>query len=201
VRGGDGVSKAKRSIFGSVESAWRRIKAWYAANVPPDCFRLLPGASEEQIADTERKVGLRFPDPVRESYRMHNGSGEHAVFEYGFALLSLDEIARSLAMWRSHVAQGLFADLEGKPDGPIKPYWWNPKWFPVTHNNGGDHHCVDLDPMPGGAAGQVIKFSHEVGPQCVLADGWLQRLSEFADALDTGTYRFDVDELWLVPKK
>jgi hypothetical protein len=47
--------------------------------------------------------------------------------------------------------------------------------------------------------GQIISFSHEVGPVRVLADGLGTWLRAYAAGLEAGRYRYDLDELWVVP--
>ncbi len=182
-----------------VQQSWKRIAAWYRANAPAEDFFLASGAAEEEIERVEAEVGIRLPNDVRRSYELHNGSDHHAIFEYGFHMLSLDEIVKQWSMWRDHFECGIFEGMHPNPHGPIKMVWWDLKWIPITHNAGGDHHCVDLDPDVGGTKGQVIKFSHEPGPQRVVAPSLQAWLAEFAAGLENGKYRFDQVEHWLVP--
>jgi cell wall assembly regulator SMI1 len=102
-------------------------------------------------------------------------------------------------MWQSHVTAGLWDGVTTRPEGAIRPVHWNTRWVPISHNNGGDHQCIDLDPARGGTVGQVIQFSHEVGPVRVLAVGFGAWLRTYAEELDAGHYRYDPDELWVVP--
>lgn len=183
----------------NIQSSWKRISTWYKVKVPERDFTLAQGASKNEIGTVEAELGLQFPESVRESYRLHNGSNEHAIFPYGFHLLSLEEIVKQSRMWRDLVHEKAFEKAQPNPKGPIRKVWWNLKWMPITHNAGGDHQCVDLDPDADGSIGQIIKFSHEVGPQKVLAVGLDAWLNELADALEMGKYRFDEYDLWLVP--
>jgi cell wall assembly regulator SMI1 len=181
-----------------ITKAWPRIIRWYTRNVQGKEWRAANGAREEEIQQVESIVGLHFPADLRQSYRLHNGSRDQVLFPYGFHLLSLDGIVAQWKMWLSLVQAGTFASAKPVPTGPIKQIWWNPKWIPLTHNAGGDHQCSDMDPDKGGTVGQIIKFSHEVGPQRVLANSFTRWLTEFADELESGRYRFDEDEGWLV---
>ena len=56
------------------------------------------------------------------------------------------------------------------PEGPIKPDWWNRRWVPITFNQG-NCHFLDLDPAPGGTAGQVCDYDIE-GPRVRLGILW-----------------------------
>lgn len=182
-----------------VNTAWGRIERWYAANVPPDEFYLADGASNAEILAFEQDLGVVLPADARASYRLHNGSDQYAVFEYGFHLLSLEEVSQSWRMWKENLDAGVFDGMTPDPEGPIKSDWWNEKWIPITHNSGGDHHCIDMDPDRGGTIGQLIKFSHEPGPQRVVAGSMNEWLHDFATELESAKYKFDEDNLWLIP--
>ena len=45
---------------------------------------------------------------------------------------------------------------------------------------------LDLDPAEGGVRGQIIEFSHEVGPCAVLARSWSEWLAGIADRYESG---------------
>lgn len=182
-----------------VKISWKQIEAWYEINVPADQFFLAGGATDEAIDKVQSDLGVAFPEDLRESYRLHDGSGSQAVFAYGFHLLSLEEIVESWNMWRNHVLQGLFENVQSTPEGPIKSTWWNLKWMPVTHNSGGDHQLLDMDPDKGGTVGQIVDFSHEAGALRVLASSFGDWLLQFSQDLKNGKYRFDENDLWLVP--
>lgn len=132
-----------------VADAWRRIEAWYKANVPEDNFVLAAGATAEDIEAVEDTLALKLPKDVKDSYRLHNGSNERAVFAYGRYLLSLREVQEQWNVWRDLVESGSFDKSNPKPTGPIKRIWWNLKWIPITHSGSGDHECVDMDPDTG----------------------------------------------------
>lgn len=184
----------------NIISSWQRIEKWYCGNVSAEDFSLASGADASTITDAERRLGMQLPADVRESYCLHNGSNQVAVFEYGYHLLSLDEV---VAQWtfkkRLFEEEGSEPLLRPDPIGRIKNMWWNPMWIPFTHNAGGDHQCIDMDPDLHGGRGQIIRFNHEVGPQYVLAGSLDQWLFEFAELLENGSYRFDANELCLIP--
>src|SRR5262249_40167543 len=87
------VPKPTLTVGPPMNELWQRITTWFANNVPPDLFSLAEGANEAEIKATESILGLRLPDDVRESYLLHNGSNEWAIFE-NQGLLSLDELIR-----------------------------------------------------------------------------------------------------------
>jgi cell wall assembly regulator SMI1 len=93
-------------------------------------------------------------------------------------------------VWKELLDQGAFGDnVTDDPTGlrgAIKPDWWNVRWIPFTHDGGGNHQCIDLDPGPSGHLGQVMNFDHEVSATGVLADNFRSFLAAFADDLEAG---------------
>lgn len=189
-------------------AVWRRISDWHLANLPPTLRDFEPpthllraGASEEQVKVAESTLGLSLPADVRESYCLHDGSeNDYAILPWGFHLLSLAKVVEHWSMWRTHAGKRFWEGVVTTPKGPIQPVHWSPNWIPISHNNGGDHQCVDLAPVTGGMVGQVIGFSHEVGPLRVLANSFGEWLQAYAADLDAGRYRYDPDDLWVVPR-
>jgi cell wall assembly regulator SMI1 len=201
----------------SVEESWQRICEWYGHHVPADEFRPASRATEEQIVALEEVLGIRLPDDMRQSYRVHNGTDRTYLVQWG-DLISLEEIAaqwQTFSEWQrddgwgegeeyttEDIGWGYGASYEARvPDAeqprvtgePIKPIWWNPLRIPVTDISGADPIFVDLDPAEGGVRGQIISYSHEVGPLRVLASSWSEWLEGIADALDAGKLVYEGD--------
>ncbi|WP_162271783.1 SMI1/KNR4 family protein [Gemmata sp. SH-PL17] len=191
-----------RKISGSakIKDAWKRIARWYKVNVPADQFSLADGASAEAIAVAEAQLGLSFPQDLVASYHLHNGSNDCAVFLYGYAYLSLSELVQQWGFWQKIIQDGGLGGVEPNCPEAIKRIWWNLKWIPFSHNGGGDHHCVDLDPAEGGAVGQVIQFNHEVGAHSLLGPDFGTFLRTYATDLEAGRYRFDETDLWVIDR-
>jgi cell wall assembly regulator SMI1 len=165
---------------------WHRILTWFASKAPGARFSAEPPASEEEVASTESLLDVRLPPDVRESYLLHNG-GKSGAFYRNYRFMPLDEIRDS---WRMLTGSSL-EEYPASPEGPVKAVSWNRRWIPIMDTGAGDHLCVDLDPEPGGSVGQVIEWSHEEGPSSVLAPSFRQWLSQYADDLEAGRYRFD----------
>jgi cell wall assembly regulator SMI1 len=184
-----------------VRDVWGRIEAVLRATAPELHARLAPGAAAEDLAAAQSALGWELPDDLRESYTIHDGSGEASVVPHdwrwgtGCPLLSLADAVRDRHMWVSWLDGGSFEGRAASPRGPIRPVWWNRRWLPVTWDGGGDHLCIDLDPAPGGRPGQVIYFSHEEGPMVVVAESWRAYLERYAAALESGNLRFEGGEL------
>jgi cell wall assembly regulator SMI1 len=191
----------KVTVSAKIKDAWKRIARWYKANVPEDQFSLADGASAEDIAAAEEQLGVIFPRDLAASYRLHNGSNDRAIFLYGYAYLPLNELVQQWGFWQKIIQDGNLGD--DKPDCPaaIKKVWWNLKWIPFSHNGGGDHHCVDLDPAEPGTVGQVIQFNHEVGAHSLLGPDFGTFLTTYATDLEAGRYRFEEANLWVIDTK
>jgi cell wall assembly regulator SMI1 len=172
---------------------WARILTWFAAHVPPGFFSPNPGASESEIRDAEAALGLRLPADFVESYRLHNGGREGAFFR-NYELMPLKEITRTAAFKKQLLTLD-WGDYIPQPEGPIKQVFWNAQWVPFMDTGSGDNLCIDLDPAPGGAVGQVIEFGHELGPERLIAPSFCAWLSQFADDLEAGRYGFGEESL------
>jgi cell wall assembly regulator SMI1 len=55
-------------------------------------------------------------------------------------------------------------------------------------DNSGDNWTLDLDPPEAGVYGQILDFSHEVGPMKVLAQSWTELLAQLVVDLENGKY-------------
>jgi cell wall assembly regulator SMI1 len=174
---------------------WKRIIAWFIANVPSKFFAPMPGVSHDEINAAESRMHLHLPEDVREFYLLHNGVGEYGLFFDGYELLTLDQIVtfwkgaeRVLDVQEAGLLPGL--DDYCSPVGPIKKVMWNLKWVPIMDADG-NGVLIDLDPAPGGNVGQVIERSSDMGPLRVLADNFRNFLSRYADELEAGKYAYD----------
>jgi cell wall assembly regulator SMI1 len=178
-----------------MHAIWSRIVAWLAVNAPAILADLQPGASEEEIAETEAFLGATLPDDVKDSYRIYNGqAGEGpSLIEY-WNLLSLEGIRREWDEWKFLLDDFDEDHARVQPRGPIQKYWWHPSWIPITTDGSGNHLCLDLIPAPGGTVGQIIEMWHDDDIRPLIAPSFRAWLSDFADDLEAGRYVFDEAE-------
>jgi cell wall assembly regulator SMI1 len=159
------------------------------------------GATDQQINKAERRLGVTFPEPVRQSYRIHDGQepdGPALIDAWEF--LSLERIVDEWDVWKQLLDGGEFARSRSKPEPGIRGDWWAPRWIPLTYSGSGDHHCLDLDPAPGGTLGQVILMYHDMTERPLVAPSFEAWLGRFADDLEAGEYVFSEDDGGLVRK-
>ena len=136
------------------------------------------GASDREIADAESKIGLKFPETLKQLYREANGESgalrrcptrPYMLFDE-FEFLSLDEVINT------HRAQLNFEDdeiLEGgllsRPTGYIKLSFFNRSWIPIGWAGSNFYAAIDMDPGTLGKEGQVIVFGGMILPDLFLA--------------------------------
>ncbi|MEV7547840.1 SMI1/KNR4 family protein [Streptomyces sp. NPDC089915] len=131
------------------------------------------GATEEEIAATEARLGVTLSDELKVLYRVTRARWDwedfHEDYEeadrvntaVGCELSSLEELysvdaARRHSSW----SYGATDAVHCPPDAAVQGLAGSPGWI-VFGSNGGDELAVDLTPGPGGHTGQVILVSHE----------------------------------------
>ncbi|MEV7176647.1 SMI1/KNR4 family protein [Kitasatospora sp. NPDC093679] len=130
------------------------------------------GATEEEIAAAETRLGVTLSDELKTLYRVTRARWEdwgddwEAAVEVNNAvcceihdldsLYAVDAAARH-SRWRFSATDA----LSTPPDAPVQGLAGSPGWI-VFGSNGGDELAVDLTPGPGGHLGQVILVSHEL---------------------------------------
>lgn len=188
----------------NIQQIWTRIETWLAANAPDTFATLSPGATGAALAEAEAYMGVTFPADVRESYRIHNGQTSddegYAGLMESKEFLSLSRIRGEWAIWKELLDGGIFAGTFSAPPPGVKGDWWNPAWIPITSDGGGNHDCLDLDPAPGGEAGQIIAMWHDDSVRPILAPSFTAWLARFADDLEAGEYVLS-DEYGMLVRK
>jgi hypothetical protein len=130
---------------------WQKtIDKFFQCSDPGNDFRhiALPGATEENIAETETKLGLKLPEELREFYSCFNGIGMATEDEPNIPRLipPLDQLPSLVTSGRSWF-------VETHPD-------WANRFFPFLDMENGDYtgYCLDENGqwMP-----FVMDFLHE----------------------------------------
>jgi cell wall assembly regulator SMI1 len=173
----------------SVSDAWQRIRTWMSKNAQPIAERLQPGATKKMIADAEAKLGLSFPDGLKEMLALCDGDDEAGLIG-GWSLLGIDAIVSRASLMKELQQKGIFDEAEADPHPRVRSAWWSIRWIPIGSSGGGDLICVDLDPGPQGKVGQVILFYHDDGKRLVIADSLAQWLGAIARDLEDDKYDY-----------
>lgn len=165
-----------------------------------ETIALNPPPTEDEILAAEKALSIeRFPEDFRCSLKRHNGQKEGPTLLGIGYLLPLHEIVDNWGAWKGLLDDGTFADNDdylsraGAVLVPVKANWWNPCWIPITHDGGGDHDCLDLDPAAGGAVGQIIEMWHDDDTRPLNASSFEAWLSACAEDLEQGRLVWEAD--------
>ncbi len=192
----------------SVADCWARIEAWLAGHNPALHRSLRPPAAGADLAALEAAVGAGLPADFRDSWRVHDGTGDvegnlvpardapgdvygNATMPGGYYLMPCSEIASEWQSWKRLADVGEFAGRESRGGRGVQRAWWHPGWVPFASNGGGDSICLDLAPGPGGTAGQVITMSHETAEREVLASSFGRWLAGVAGSVGQSEWAGD----------
>ena len=66
----------------AIRSIWRDIEQWYLDRATQKLASLLEGATDEQIAEFEAKVGVLLPADYKASLKIHNGYVDFHSYSY-----------------------------------------------------------------------------------------------------------------------
>jgi cell wall assembly regulator SMI1 len=187
----------------SMPDIWARIECVLEQHAPETARTLAPPATENEIAELQREIGLTLPDEFIDSLRVHNGqidptrlhslcgegvlSGTHAIAETWRTMTELDEDFRqTIPDWDTH------------PQGD----WWNKRWVPFTMADG-DSLCINLNPKvpPGCSYGEIVCHVHDNPHEPGIAPGYGAWLTRVCERLENGEFRIEDDGcLWLNPE-
>jgi cell wall assembly regulator SMI1 len=177
-------------VEGALPQPWRRLPEPTPDAVASDTVDLvwldqmlrgtLPGAvgaTEEEIAAAEARLGLALPDELKVFYRVWNVRAEDGKEEnhlrlmgisfrkLNFEPLSLDAIyvalpaTRPISGW--HNAARMTTSVDMPLGAKVQALVGSPGWIAFADSGGGDPVAVDLTPGPAGHLGQIIMLCHE----------------------------------------
>ncbi len=123
------------------------------------------GATEEQIAAAEARLGVTLSDELKTLYRVipeHWDDWREGLGAVGCELLPLDDLylvdgASRYPRWELAARETVIT----RPDAVVQDLAGSPGWIVFGDNGGGDRLAVDLTPGPRGHTGQVIRIDHE----------------------------------------
>jgi len=172
-----------------VNAAWDRIDKWYNEKFAE--AELPGGAAAADITALETHMNLTLPEELKASLMRHNGVDQWKNGE----LLSIEGIKREWDCWTGLVDDGTFDDCSGDDNEFIQKCWWSKSWIPIHADGGGNGDCIDTNPGPKGAVGQIIFMDHEVGASGPDHSDFASYLEDFADQLENG--KFSVEDGYL----
>lgn len=147
-----------------------------------------PKASVAQLSAMERRLGRTLPQAWHELYRQNNGQTHASNDALGLTLLSLTQCRDVLDRWQNAIAedpeaQRVVEEQEvDAQDGMLQFLKFHQAWLPLFEAQG-DYLCVDLDPGPRGAEGQIVLCGPNVNRPLVVAPSLADFLSWWRNEL------------------
>jgi cell wall assembly regulator SMI1 len=187
-----GVAKSRRTIEGVL---WENAHSVYRALRKP--------STDAQLARLAKLFPTKLPRDFTQSLKVHDGLrgsylGRLRLFDY-YALLPVASIIAEYKCLCGLQAECPFGGSQAGGDPAVRnDAHWRPGWLPIMDADG-DKLALDLDPAPGGTAGQVIAWSNTGGrPLRVLSPSFAIWLACLAERLDKRRFRLDeFGGIWL----
>lgn len=186
-----------------VTQSWRTIEAVLWENAHSVYQALRKPVSDASLARLARLVPGKLPRDFVQSLKIHDGLrdsylGEIRLFNFNALLPVSAIIAEYKGMCSLQSECGFPGNQCGGDPRVRNDAHWRPGWVPIMDSDG-DKLVLDLDPAPGGTAGQVFTWSNTGSwPQSVLGASFGEWLAGLAEAL--GKRRFRLSEygsIWL----
>jgi cell wall assembly regulator SMI1 len=154
------------------------------------------GYSEADVADAERRMGLRLPADVRALYRaVHHDAGEYGLLGK-YCLMPLHKVVETY-LKNAPGSYGRHDDLfdlapvvlDSHPAGRVRRISRSDWWVTIASDIEGNYCAVDLDPAGDGTPGQVIEYGRDIiGPVGYVAPSVTALLAEVVEALRAGNF-------------
>ena len=165
---------------------FERFKQWLSLNYSDGLIDLNPPATDYEIEELTKILGVELPNDFLDVLRIHNGQkGESAWLFDSQEFLSTHRIIEEFNTWKNL----LNTQLQGKsstPDEGVKNDWWNTNWIPFTSDGCGDHYCLDLSPTNIGTKGQIITLWYESSEREIVAPSFSLWFEEYVEQLYSG---------------
>ncbi len=165
------------------------LSRWLASHAPALLDSLGAPLADAALAKTEALLGRSLPSDYVSFLRAHDG--QRFVLGDRPGIGSLAPIIRAFEILPLGYAAGEWRSMRewdegpGEVDGPVRPLFVHEAWWPFTVIYGSSHHhCIDLDPAPGGDVGQIIVVSMKDDRRTVIApsfEAFIERLIALLD--------------------
>lgn len=167
-----------------MKQAWEKLEAILYKTDPGLLADLAPPASNEEISNLERALGVSLPADFVACMEIHNGQHgmSHGLFD-DHEFLSTSRILQEWSIWKGLLDSGDFEGTKSFPQSGIRSEWWNPAWIPFTYNGAGDHFCLDLAPTDAGISGQIITLWHDDGAREKQAGSFAQWFAQYIEKM------------------
>lgn len=179
---------------------WMRFDEVVGAHAP-NLFKLMaPPATESDIAEVERSLGMVLPPLLRQSYLQHNGSGEAWLLPGAFGVwCSISELPQLHASLptksvrvKRHPATDTRIDDEWIQGHELQPWPHHQKRLPFIRTMDEEVVAVDLFPGGVGTSEQIVHITKApaIG---LLAKSWIALLQPLVEGLSDGSIYWGVE--------
>ena len=165
---------------------FERFKQWLSLNYSDGLIDLNPPATDYEIEELTKILGVELPNDFLDVLRIHNGQkGESAWLFDSQEFLSTHRIIEEFNTWKN-LLNTQFQGKSSTPDEGVKNDWWNTNWIPFTSDGCADHYCLDLSPTDAGIKGQIITLWYESSEREVVAPSFSLWFEEYVNQLYSG---------------
>lgn len=162
------MSDSSPSSAGLAEvwTAW--LRALDEAGFPATA-NVRPPASAEEVRAAEAVFGASFPADLAALYLLADGQlNDHprapgprpevatSIFPATYRFVPLDEAVVQYRGWLDVIEDGDDDHITVREGDPVRARYWDPGWWPLAVDGGGNALVVDTVPEPGGVRGQVV---------------------------------------------
>ena len=165
---------------------FERFKQWLSLNYSDGLIDLNPPATDYEIEELIKILGVELPNDFLDVLRIHNGQkGESAWLFDSQEFLSTQRIIEEFNIWKNLLETKLQGKVSVADDG-VKNEWWNINWIPFTSDGCGDHYCLDLSPTSSGTKGQIITLWYELDEREIVSQSFSLWFKEYVELLNSG---------------
>ena len=165
---------------------FERFKQWLSLNYSDGLIDLNPPATDYEIEELTKILGVELPNDFLDVLRIHNGQkGESAWLFDSQEFLSTQRIIEEFNIWKNLLETKLQGKVSVADDG-VKNEWWNINWIPFTSDGCGDHYCLDLSPTSSGTKGQIITLWYELDEREIVSQSFSLWFKEYVELLNSG---------------
>ncbi len=183
-----------------MQKTWETLDACLSkvAKQNPDFeYELNSGATDAEIATLQAALPYELPKDYIACLKIHNGEATGIGVFDSEEFLSTEDVLFQYNIWKTLLDDGTFEDEDGaytcEPDVGTREDWWHTGLIPFTHNGGGDHLCLDLNPTQEGHYGQIVRTWHDDLPRTIVASDFATWFGDYVAAVAAGDYVYDDD--------
>ena len=160
-----------------IQNLWKNFIDQHKKTHLENYIQLNSSATVTDFVKFKKETNFDFPFSLKPIYELNNGQGSGIGLFFGLEFLSIDEIIKQWKIWHDihqEELSGKYKNLNqfctSYPPKAIKVDYTNDKWIPFSHDNGGNHIGIDLDPDVAGKIGQIINFGRDEDNKIVIAE-------------------------------